>query len=38
MGTDYMRNMAEVAREFKIVSNIFFHTKSRKKEVTRKSY
>ena len=37
MGTDYMRNTAEGAREFKIVSNGFFHTKNRKMEVTRKS-
>ena len=37
MGTDYMRNTAEGARGFKIVSNGFFHTKHRKMEVTGKS-
>ena len=37
MGTYYMRNTAEGTREFKIVSNVFFHTKNRKMEVTRKS-
>ena len=37
MGIYYMRNTAEGAGEFKIVSNVFFHTKNRKMEVARKS-